>query len=194
MHNIDLHDFKAPSQSGFTLLEVLIAMVVLSIGLFGLAGMQTMTMRANTSSYHRSLASMLANDMMDRIRSNPTIAKASSDDYQGTWDQAAAEALFLADPLDPGSGIAEDTHACYRGNTGCTPEDLRDYDLWYWVTKPHMLRQLPGAEVTIDRETVETNFTYNFTITITWNDFHYANDDKTGASEFIYSSIVRMRP
>lgn len=55
---------------GFTLLEVLIAIVVLSIGLLGLAGLQANGMRQNHSSNLRSQATFLAYDIMDRIRAN----------------------------------------------------------------------------------------------------------------------------
>jgi len=58
------------SSEGFTLLEVLIAVVVLSIGLLGLAGLQTTGLRNNQDAYARTQAATLANDMADRIRSN----------------------------------------------------------------------------------------------------------------------------
>lgn len=57
--------------SGFTLLEVMIALVIFSIGLLGLAGMQSAGMRNNQISYARTVATQLAYDMADRIRNNP---------------------------------------------------------------------------------------------------------------------------
>jgi type IV pilus assembly protein PilV len=57
-------------QTGFSLLEVLIAIVVTSIGLLGLAGMQATGLRNNHSAYHRSQATVLAYDIADRMRSN----------------------------------------------------------------------------------------------------------------------------
>ena len=58
------------TNSGFTLIEVLIAMLVLAVGLLGLAGMQATGIRNNLSAYNRSLATQLAYDMADRMRSN----------------------------------------------------------------------------------------------------------------------------
>ncbi len=58
------------SQSGFTLVEVLVATVVLSLGLLGLAGMQTASMRYNQDAYIRSQAVAVANDIIDRMRTN----------------------------------------------------------------------------------------------------------------------------
>ncbi|MFZ3042068.1 MAG: type IV pilus modification protein PilV [Thiobacillus sp.] len=57
-------------QSGFTLLEVLVAMLVLSIGLLGLAGLMASSMRNNQSAYHSTQATWLAYDILDRMRAN----------------------------------------------------------------------------------------------------------------------------
>lgn len=65
-------------QSGFTLLEVLVAMLVLSIGLLGLAGLMASSMRNNQSSYHGTQATWLAYDILDRLRANRTVAIAGS--------------------------------------------------------------------------------------------------------------------
>lgn len=58
------------AQRGFTLLEVLVALVVLSIGLLGLSGLQTSSLRNNHSAFLRSQATLLATDIMDRMRAN----------------------------------------------------------------------------------------------------------------------------
>jgi type IV pilus assembly protein PilV len=57
-------------QSGFTLIEVLIAMLVLAIGLLGLAGLQAKSLSYTQSAYNRSLATELAYDLADRMRAN----------------------------------------------------------------------------------------------------------------------------
>ena len=61
---------RIKSQRGFTLIEVLIAIVVLAIGLLGLAGLQASSLKNNTSAYTRSQAQLLAYDMLDRLRAN----------------------------------------------------------------------------------------------------------------------------
>ncbi len=55
---------------GFTLLEVLIALVVLSFGLLGLAALQAYSVKANQSAHFRSQATALANMMLDSLRAN----------------------------------------------------------------------------------------------------------------------------
>jgi type IV pilus assembly protein PilV len=57
---------------GFTLLEVLIALLVLSIGLLGLAALQTSGLRSNQMATMRTLATQIAYDMTDRMRANTT--------------------------------------------------------------------------------------------------------------------------
>ena len=61
-------------QSGFTLLEILVAMLVLAIGLLGLAGLMTSSMRNNLSATHRTQATWMAYDIVDRMRANRTSA------------------------------------------------------------------------------------------------------------------------
>jgi type IV pilus assembly protein PilV len=55
---------------GLTLVEILIALLVLSIGLLGLAALQTTSLSFNTSSYYRTQATALAYDFADRMRAN----------------------------------------------------------------------------------------------------------------------------
>lgn len=62
--------------SGLTLVEILVALVVLSIGLLGLAGLQTLSLKFNTSAFHRTQATALAYDFADRMRANRQAALA----------------------------------------------------------------------------------------------------------------------
>lgn len=57
-------------QSGFTMLEVLVALLVLAIGLLGLAGLMASSMRNNLSASHRTQATWMAYDIIDRMRAN----------------------------------------------------------------------------------------------------------------------------
>ncbi|MDD5033547.1 MAG: type IV pilus modification protein PilV [Methylococcaceae bacterium] len=63
---------------GFTLLEVLITVLVLSIGLLGLAGLQITGLKNDQSAYYRSQATMLAYDILDVLRSNRQVARDGS--------------------------------------------------------------------------------------------------------------------
>ncbi|HEX8615713.1 MAG TPA: type IV pilus modification protein PilV [Telluria sp.] len=62
-------------QQGFSMLEVLITMLVLSVGLLGIAGIIMTNLKNNHSAYSRGQATILANDIIDRMRANRTFAQ-----------------------------------------------------------------------------------------------------------------------
>lgn len=61
---------RASRQVGVGLIEVLVSLLVLSIGLLGLAALQAQSLRFTTDAYLRSQATVLASDIIDRIRAN----------------------------------------------------------------------------------------------------------------------------
>lgn len=61
---------KLHNDKGFSLLEVLVAVVILAVGLLAAASMQTMALTATTTSRNSTLAVQLAEEMVDRIRVN----------------------------------------------------------------------------------------------------------------------------
>ena len=83
-------------QKGFTLLEVLVAMVVLSIGLLGLAGLMGASMRNNQSSSQRTQAAWLAYDVIDRMRVNRTAAVAAANNYNTPITASTSTSTGLA--------------------------------------------------------------------------------------------------
>lgn len=68
------------SMRGFTLLEVLVAILVLSIGLLGLAGLMASSLKNSHSAYQRTQATWLAYDALDRMRANRQVALAQGYD------------------------------------------------------------------------------------------------------------------
>jgi type IV pilus assembly protein PilV len=68
-------DSTTTKQSGMTLIEILVAIVILSIGLLGLAGLQLKGMQVNQGSTWRWQAAALAEDLADRIRADSQVAK-----------------------------------------------------------------------------------------------------------------------
>ena len=64
------------SMRGFTLLEVLVAVLVMSIGLLGLAGLMASSLKNSHSAYQRTQATWLAYDVLDRMRANRQVALA----------------------------------------------------------------------------------------------------------------------
>jgi type IV pilus assembly protein PilV len=69
-------------QTGFTLLEVLVALVLISIGLLGVATLQLTGMKNNHSAFYRTQASILTYQMIENMRANRK--EADSGSYSGT--------------------------------------------------------------------------------------------------------------
>lgn len=67
-------------EQGFTLIEVLVAVVILSIGILGLISLESATLQSNQSAYYRSQANILVYDMADKMRSNRA---ADYEDFSG---------------------------------------------------------------------------------------------------------------
>jgi len=61
-------------QAGYLMIEVLITMFILAVGLLGVVGLQARAEQAETDSYQRTQALILAQDMADRISANRTVA------------------------------------------------------------------------------------------------------------------------
>jgi len=74
--------------AGFTLVEALVALVVLSIGMLGIAALYMETLRASRSALYRTEAVTMAADLADRIRANRNPANA----YTGGGQNAIAQA------------------------------------------------------------------------------------------------------
>jgi len=100
---------RRSAQGGFTLIEVLVSALILSLGLVGVAGLQALSLRNNQSAYMRSQASALAYDLADRMRTNV----------------AGADAGFYA----PAQAAL---HASCSTPTGCTPQQSAQNDLAEW--------------------------------------------------------------
>jgi len=96
-------------ERGFSLIEVLIALLVLAIGLLGLAALQAQGLRFNHSAYVRTQATHIAYDIVDRMRTNRANVAAYT-----TPDTGAA-----CDPLV--SSAAMDLNCWYRGLAASIP-------------------------------------------------------------------------
>jgi type IV pilus assembly protein PilV len=97
-----------PADGGFSLIEVLVALVVLSVGLLGLAALQSTAVEFNHDAYLRSQATILAYDIADRMRTNRQAAVA------GDYNSAFAGTLPACNGAVAGTVVQQDLGAWRR--------------------------------------------------------------------------------
>jgi prepilin-type N-terminal cleavage/methylation domain-containing protein len=76
--NMPGHDARAEQREGFTLVELMVAIVVLSIGILGLAATAGVVVRQMTGAVHQSVAATIAYSRMERIRTGSCVAMKDS--------------------------------------------------------------------------------------------------------------------
>lgn len=108
-------------QSGFSLIEVLVTILILAIGLLGLAGLQTKMLATEFEAYQRSHALLLVQDMVSRINANRSAARNS--EYSGATVYGTGNSL---------------------GDSACNQTEMVDRELCLWS------QALKGATTTDD--------------------------------------------
>lgn len=96
-------------QSGFSMVEILVTLVVLSLGMLGMLGMQVTGIQRNDSAYLRTQASLYAYDIADRMRANRDNA------LSGTYN------LLMSDSAPTGTGIANLDRTEWFSDLGSLP-------------------------------------------------------------------------
>ncbi len=113
------HKTTDPRQRGIGMIEILVTVFILAIGLLGIAGTQFMSKRANYEAVQRTTATLLANDILERMRANsaPTVAAASKLPQYVANGGGLGGGSFTKPDVPPAAG---DTEA------------IMLYDLWEW--------------------------------------------------------------
>lgn len=167
-----IHSYSTMQRSfarkeGFTLIEILVTLLILSIGLLGVASLQVQGMRNNQSAYLKSQASMLAYDMADRMRANEAQALAGS--YT---------------PFDTQGNVP--TAPNCSNNAGCTPANTAISDLAEWADLLNGtvsgMSMLPSAQ-----GTVAVSGGNEFTVTISWQETQW--DEATSVNALTNQSF-----
>jgi type IV pilus assembly protein PilV len=128
---------------GFTLVEVLVALVIFAVGLLGIAALHIEGLNAGRTALNRTQAVALASDLADRIRANRQAC---------TTGVASCEY----------EGVGAVTAAC-ENTTGCTPAELAATDIFRW--RAIGTQQLPGFDAEVDWTVGTPN---QFVITVEW--------------------------
>lgn len=140
-------------QHGFTLIETMVALVVLSVGMMGIAAMYGEGLTAGRGALLRGQAVDLAADMADRIRSNRLAGAA----------YAGAAANNHCDPEHP--PVAN-----------CTPVQMAAHDLYVW--NQQIDQTLPGGAGNVAYDNSTTPATY--TISLSWTETGQGTTDAAG--------------
>ncbi len=123
-----MNNTKKQKQSGVGLIEILISVVLLSVGFLAAAKMQVEGMRNSQSAYYQSQAYFLAADIIDRMRANLKGVR------EGHYDVGNISATAVSPGCDMSTSI-------------CTPAQIAQQDLYEWSSHVHVLDQYAGAEV-----------------------------------------------
>ncbi len=102
-------------QSGFSLIELLVALIIFSIGLLAVAGLQTVSKRANYESLQRTTAAQLANGVLEDMRTNG----------------GGIDTYLAAGDMGGGSRGAQPAPNCQAG-AQCNAAQKAVFDLWFW--------------------------------------------------------------
>lgn len=133
----------ASQTAGFTLLEVLVALVIFSIGLLGLAGIQALSLQNNNLAYMQTVAMQSAYDMADILRASTDF----DNDIDGTFNNVD-------------TALGSEPTSC--AGSDCSVSEMAAYEIYFW--KYHLSQKLPSG-----RGTVERNGDV-YTITIMWDE------------------------
>ncbi len=134
---------RAVAPQGFTLVEVLVALVVMAIGMLGIAALYGESLRSGRSAVYRTTAVTLAADMADRIRANPEAGAAYGGNGPGT------------------------DRGCVNGPDDCDRIEMADDDWFHWHAD--LRQRLPegsSAEIVVDAAAPPAPTRY--AITVSW--------------------------
>lgn len=115
---------------GVSLIEVLVAMLVVSLGVLAVAGLLATASRYGKTSEYRAMATLLASDFVDRIRANQALLETDANAYNLTDDYAS----WAAEPADFGGCAVPAT---------CTQAEIAEQDRAEW--RQAVFSTLPGG-------------------------------------------------
>jgi type IV pilus assembly protein PilV len=133
---------------GFTLLEVLITVLILSLGMLGVGAALITVHRSTSSSYLQQQGVQLASDIVERMRQNYTVAQAGGYNVD-----------YLGGVVSPPAVMCD--------AVACTSTDLAIYDLWQWQSTVNGLLPIVEAKVVV---TPTATGAGDAIVTVTYND------------------------
>lgn len=129
-------------QSGFSILEVLIAIIILSIGMLGAVGMQAAAMQANKETRNQAAAATFGKELAEKMRGNHTIAIKT----------VAADNPYIFDTtLSSTATVATFSVNCFTA--GCpVAKDAASWDVADWQGRVMSVLPTPRVKVCFDKD------------------------------------------
>jgi len=163
-------------QAGFSMLEVLIAIVIFSFGLLGVAGLQLGSLASSHSAQMRSVATTLAFDVADRMRANRAAVLAGNYNATAAVDNQCQLTHY------------NDRHAT---PANCTPAQLAADDLYDW--QQAIAGSLPTGSGTVCIDSTPNtaacdNLGNRYSVRVEWN------DKPTTAAPVTKSVVIEFQP
>ena len=153
---------RPAAESGFSMIEVLVALVVLAIGLLSFALLQTMSLRYTQSANHRTHAVNLAYDLIDQMRANR---------YPAPW--------YIAASFEPGDITASKCSAAAQPTGTLTV--ARSVERWQCQVF-NTLGEGASASVTYDDGEV--------TVGLAWDDERWQDEDTAVSASDLRSAFT----
>lgn len=175
---------------GFSLIEVMVALVVICVGLLGVAKMQALSLANTTISRQRSIAAIEAASLAAAMRANRLYWGTTASNFVATWNPATAPAFVvlgdanLATAANAGNahacdGVAGTAAACAysTNNTALAAADLAG-----WTAALSAVLPNPSASITCGVP-VGTTLPASCVINITWSETSVAMTTQEAAQE-----------
>ncbi|HAT1821821.1 TPA: type IV pilus modification protein PilV [Legionella pneumophila] len=162
---------------GMTLLEVLISVVILAVGMLGIASMLIVSNKANNSSYAKLQAVQAVYDIFDRIRANSEAAS------NGSYN--------ISNIGSNGYPTTVNTPSVLCNASVCNPSQLAQYDTWYWLTR--VVSQLPNGSGSITSALSGVAGNTVITVTVQWDDSKAQNELGASSASSGTANFVQFR-
>ena len=164
-------------QSGFSLIEAMVALLVIAVGLLGIAGMQALSLNNTTSSRVRAVAAIDASNMASYMGANASYWRNLGAGGLSVTVTPSGSAAVLSDATL--NSIAVDCAA-----NQCTPQQMAAYDLKQWGAV-QQLGLLPGGV-----GVVSCGSAGECTVTVGWNQKNMAVN---GAASGLAQAVTYFR-
>ncbi|GIU08962.1 MULTISPECIES: type IV pilus modification protein PilV [unclassified Shewanella] len=147
-------------ENGLSLIEVLVALVILTVGLIGVFNLHVVSKRGSFESFQQTLAAYSANDIVNRLRLNQTQKVAYSGEYTGTLNK-------------PGKSC----DVAVNANVTCSNSETLAWDIYQWKLLMDGLDDATGC--------IEAKANGDVAIAITWRGIQETSDGAANRTSFV---------